>query len=130
MADDFGWEREWPGWPEFHVREFDVLMEAVLAVFYECPRCGGLVRAPARGKHEVVCWGPEPAEESVRNVAPFPRELADYTRLVEALLRNAPELGEHLVTDVMLTTDVPRPHGQISVHAYGQDYRITIERIE
>lgn len=121
MASDHEWEREWPGWPEFHITELDPLGTGT-AVCYECPRCGGLVRAPARGKHEAVCWGPEPlpSGDAGRDL------LADYAQTLVRVIQSFPELGEHTVKGTAMS-----PAGARSIHTrfYGEDFWITIERI-
>lgn len=119
MADDFGWEREWPDWPELRVFEVDPLGTETV-VCYECPRCGGLVRAPARGKHEVVCWGPEQVNHCLTDGM-----TQRYTEMVRALLRSAPELGEHEVKHATVCTDGKHV---VRTTFYGKDFLITIER--
>jgi hypothetical protein len=54
-------------------------------------------------------------------------ELVRYSRLVEKLLRDAPELGEHTVVEGVATKAASR-WATLRTFAYGAEYKITIER--
>ena len=64
-GDDVGWKREWTTTEHMAVWEHDYDGDSPVSVD-ECPRCAAIVRTENRPKHEVVCWGPEIVEVSVR----------------------------------------------------------------
>lgn len=102
----------------------------------ECPKCAAIVLTENRTKHEAVCWGPEESRpkdpfvsvpERPALAADAFRELVNYSRLVETQLRLAPELGRHVVTE-SASVESGRSWTILRTHAYGADYKITIER--